>query len=72
VFIDGRALSEQVFQDYRVILGSPPGDPARARTLERYGVTAIVVPTAFEYNSGTLYPLVPAADIVAFRCRAGT
>jgi hypothetical protein len=57
VFIDGRALSEQVFQDYRVILGSPPGDAARARMLEHYGVTAIVV-NAFEYNSGTLYPLV--------------
>jgi hypothetical protein len=59
VFIDGRALSEQVFQDYRVILGSPPGDPARGQTLERYGVTAIVA-NGFEYNSGTLYPLVPA------------
>ncbi|HEY1221270.1 MAG: hypothetical protein ABSE42_09605 [Bryobacteraceae bacterium] len=59
VFIDGRALSEQVFQDYRAILGSPPGDPARGQTLERYGVTAIVA-NGFEYNSGTLYPLVPA------------
>ncbi|MGA2038502.1 MAG: hypothetical protein ABSH42_04430 [Bryobacteraceae bacterium] len=59
VFIDGRALSEQVFQDYRVILGSPPGDPARGQTLDRYGVTAMVV-NGFEYNSGTLYPLVPA------------
>jgi hypothetical protein len=59
VFIDGRALSEQVFQDYRVILGSPPGDAAREQTLERYGVKAIVV-NGFEYNSGTLYPLVPA------------
>ena len=59
VFIDGRALSERVFQDYRLILGSPPGDPARARTLEHYGVTAIVA-NGFEYNSGTLYPLVPS------------
>ena len=59
VFIDGRALSEQVFQDYRVILGSPPGDPARGQTLDRYGVTAILA-NGFEYNSGTLYPLVPA------------
>jgi hypothetical protein len=59
VFIDGRALSEQVFQDYRWILGSPPGDPGRDRALARYGVTAIVA-NAFEYNSGTLYPLVPA------------
>jgi hypothetical protein len=59
VFIDGRALSEEVFQDYRWILGSPPGDPGRDLALARYGVTAIVV-NAFEYNSGTLYPLVPA------------
>jgi hypothetical protein len=59
VFIDGRALSEQVFQDYRVILGSPPGDPARGQTLDLYGVTAILA-NGFEYNSGTLYPLVPA------------
>jgi len=59
VFIDGRALSEQVFQDYRVILGSPPGYPARDATLARHGVTAIVA-NGFEYNSGTLYPLVPA------------
>jgi len=59
VFIDGRALSEQVFQDYRLILGSPPGDAARELTLQRYGVTAVVA-NGFEYNSGTLYPLVPA------------
>jgi hypothetical protein len=59
VFIDGRALSEQVFQDYRWILGSPPGDPGRQRAIERYGVNAIVA-NGFEYNSGTLYPLGPA------------
>jgi hypothetical protein len=56
VFIDGRALSESVFQDYRKILGSPPADPARAETLARYGIGAIVL-NAFEYNSGVLYPL---------------
>jgi hypothetical protein len=59
VFIDGRALSEQVFQDYAVILASPPAAPARWQMLERYGVTTIVV-NAFEYNQGTLYSLVPA------------
>jgi hypothetical protein len=59
VFIDGRALSETVFQDYRVILGTPPGDPRRDQTLARYGVGAIVV-NSFEYNSGVLYPLVRA------------
>jgi hypothetical protein len=56
VFIDGRALSESLFQDYRKILGTPPGDARRARTMERYGVGAIVM-NAFEYNSGVLYPL---------------
>jgi hypothetical protein len=59
VFIDGRALSESVFQDYRLIMGTPPGDPRRDQTLARYGVGAIVV-NGFEYNSGVLYPLVLA------------
>jgi len=59
VFIDGRALSETVFQDYRNILGAPAGDPRRLDTLARYGVGAIVV-NSFEYNSGVLYPLVRA------------
>jgi hypothetical protein len=59
VFIDGRALSEAVFQDYRTILGAPPNDPARAGLLARYGVGAIVA-NAFEYNAGSLYPLVLA------------
>lgn len=56
VFIDGRALSESLFQDYRKILGSPPGDPVRQQTLDDYGVGAIVL-NAFEFNSGILYPL---------------
>ena len=59
VFIDGRALSETVFQDYRMILGTPSGDPRRDETLVRYGVGAIVL-NGFEYNSGTLYPLAVA------------
>ena len=59
VFIDGRVLSEAVYQDYRYILGTPPGDPRRDQTLARYGIGAIVV-NSFEYNSGVLYPLVPA------------
>ncbi len=57
VFIDGRALSEAVFQDYRLILGTPPGDRRRAETLRRYGIGAILV-NGFEYNSGALYPLL--------------
>jgi len=59
VFIDGRALSESVFQDYRTILGAPPNEPARAALLSKYGIGTIVV-NAFEYNAGTLYPLVLA------------
>jgi hypothetical protein len=59
VFIDGRALSETVFQDYRWILAAPPTSAARAQLLGRYGIGAIVG-NAFEYNSGVLYPLVLA------------
>jgi len=59
VFIDGRALSESVFQDYRTILGAPPNEPARAALLAKWGIGVIVV-NAFEYNAGTLYPLVLA------------
>jgi hypothetical protein len=59
VFIDGRSLSENVFQDYRLIMGTPPGDPRRDATLARYGVDAIAL-NAFEYNSGIVYPLALA------------
>ena len=59
VFIDGRALSESVFQAYRTILGAPENAPERATLLAKYGIGAIVV-NAFEYNAGTLYPLVLA------------
>jgi hypothetical protein len=59
VFIDGRALSETVFQDYRMIMGTPPGDARRDQALARYGIGAMVV-NSFEYNSGVLYPLVLA------------
>ena len=59
VFIDGRALREAVFPDYRKILGTPAGDPLRKEALARYGVNAIVV-NSFEYNAGALYAIVPA------------
>jgi hypothetical protein len=59
VFIDGRALSETVFRDYRTILNAPPGDAARRQLLERYGIGAVVM-NAFEYNTGALYPLALA------------
>src|SRR5205085_3552689 len=56
VFIDGRALSESVYQDYRKILAAPVGDAARNMTLARYHVGAIVM-NGFEYTSGVMYPL---------------
>jgi hypothetical protein len=59
VFIDGRALSESLFQEYRLILGTPPGDARRDQTLARYNIGTIVI-NSFEYNSGVLYPLVLA------------
>ncbi len=59
VFIDGRALSESVFNDYRMILGTPPGDPRRDEMLRRWNVGVIAI-NAFEYNSGVLYPLALA------------
>lgn len=59
VFIDGRSLSENVFQDYRLIMGTPAGDLRRDATLARYGIDAIVL-NAFEYNSGIIYPLALA------------
>jgi hypothetical protein len=48
-----------VFQDYRIMLGAPAVDPARFALLDRYHIGAILV-NAFEYNAGTLYPLVAA------------
>jgi hypothetical protein len=59
VFIDGRSLSENVFQDYRMIMGTPPGDQRRDDTLARYQIGAIAI-NAFEYSSGVLYPLALA------------
>ena len=61
-FIDGRALSESVFQDYARMLynhdasdGMPGGDDL----LNRYGIQAIVMNT-FEYAGGQVYLLAPA------------
>ena len=63
-FIDGRALNESVYNDYREILysqGSSPGQSrrARARLLDRYGVQ-IVVTNAFEFVTGAVYPIALA------------
>ncbi|MEO8594387.1 MAG: hypothetical protein ABI759_13805 [Candidatus Solibacter sp.] len=61
-FIDGRALSESVFQDYARILynhDSSDGQPAAEALLDRYGVQVIVMNT-FEPIAGTIYVLAPA------------
>lgn len=53
VFIDGRALSETVFQEYREILGG------KAEGLEKRKVRTVVL-NSFEFVSGVMYPLVIA------------
>ena len=63
-FVDGRALNESVYQDYRRILyntGATPnalGSEAQ-RLLDRYAVRVIVMNT-FEYVTGAFYPLALA------------
>jgi hypothetical protein len=64
VFIDGRALNESVYQDYRRILYNRGGEPEamtgpRAEALNRYGVGAIVL-DSFLYFDGRQYPLATA------------
>lgn len=59
VFVDGRALNETVFQDYRDMaynLASPGGKPA-LQLLDQYGIQVIVL-TGFEYVVGTPHLLV--------------
>ncbi len=61
-FIDGRALSESVFQDYARILynhDASDGLPSGEELLNRYGVQVIVMNT-FEYATGPVYLLAPA------------
>ena len=63
-FIDGRALNESVYDDYRKILYSQGGpaeqsQPAHTELLERYGVQ-IVVTNAFEFVTGAAYPIALA------------
>ena len=61
VFVDGRALSESVFADYRKILfttGDPDGKDAM-KLLDRYGVDLVVV-NGFEYTSGLMYLIAPS------------
>jgi hypothetical protein len=56
VFIDGRALSESVFKDYRRILfdADDRDGKSAAQLLDRYGVQVAVMNT-FEYTSGQAY-----------------
>jgi len=62
VFIDGRALSESVFQDYARILynhDSSDGLPSGEQLLDSRGIDVIVMNT-FEPSGGTIYLLAPA------------
>ena len=62
VFIDGRALSESVFQDYARILynhDSSDGQTSGEELLERYGVQTIVMNT-LEASNGLVYLLAPS------------
>ncbi len=58
VFIDGRALSESLFQDYvRILAYSGDSDGPGAEQLpDRYGVRAVVM-NGFDYAGGQRYPL---------------
>jgi len=61
VFIDGRSLSESLFQDYGKILYNveESGGSNAQQLLDRYGVQTIVMNT-FEYSQGLVYRLAPA------------
>ncbi len=61
-FIDGRALSESVFQSYARILynhDASDGQPDADTLLAGYGIQVIVMNT-FEPSTGTIYLLAPA------------
>jgi hypothetical protein len=63
-FVDGRALNESVYQDYRGILYNTGAKPNVLGTecqklLDRYDVRVIVM-NSFEYVTGEFYPLVLA------------
>jgi hypothetical protein len=62
VFIDGRALSESVFQDYARILynhDDSDGLPSSEKLLDDRGIDVIVMNT-FEPSGGTIYLLAPS------------
>ena len=58
VFIDGRALNEAAYRDYRAMLYGDGGDPdASERLLDQHGAD-IVLMNGFEFVSGVVYPLI--------------
>jgi hypothetical protein len=61
VFIDGRALSESVFEDYARILYNhdATGGKSAQELLDQYGVQVLVM-NGFEYATGNLYLLAPS------------
>jgi hypothetical protein len=61
VFIDGRALSESLFQEYGRILYNhdESGGKSAQQLLDQHGVRTIVMNT-FEYSQGLVYLLAPA------------
>jgi len=61
VFIDGRALSESLFQQYGRILYNveDSNGEGAGQLLNRYGIDTIVMNT-FEYGEGLVYKLAPA------------
>ena len=58
-FVDGRSLSETVYQDYQTILLSEPRTPRRRELLDRYGIGTIVM-DSYGYMTGNVYPLALA------------
>jgi hypothetical protein len=64
VFIDGRALSESLYKDYRQILNNDQSSAdaltgPRADLLNRYGVQVVIM-NSLDYVSGAMYPLALA------------
>jgi hypothetical protein len=62
VFIDGRALSESIFNDYGRILynhSAADGGKTSRQLLDQYNIQAIVM-NGFEYSEGIVYNLLPA------------
>jgi len=61
VFIDGRALSDNVFKDFRNIVYNMAGSDPR-QLLDKYGIETIVL-DGFEYTSGEPFRLVPVLGL---------